>query len=84
MAAQKLCNTKFNSFVFLDLELTGNTAHNEITEISLVAVHSTAMQESQNAECTPRVVDKLVLCVTPVEKVSTLGFFLLLLVLNCK
>ena len=69
MATQEVCNTKFNSYVFLDLELTGNIGNNEITEISLVAVHSTAMQDSQNADCTPRVMDKLVLCVTPVEEV---------------
>ena len=61
--------TKINSFVFFDIETTGLKSYDKITEMCLIAVHRSAIEDDQVS--TPRVMDKLVLCVDPERELSS-------------
>ncbi|XP_072050103.1 three prime repair exonuclease 2-like [Amphiura filiformis] len=57
---------KIQSFVFLDLETTGLISPIQITELALISVHRKSMDDARARwKLTPRIVDKLVLCIDP-------------------
>ncbi|XP_041429165.1 three prime repair exonuclease 2 isoform X2 [Xenopus laevis] len=62
------------SFVFLDLEATGiNHDLPKITELCLVAVHVSSLEDPETVESEvqlPRVLDKLCLCVDPAKPIT--------------
>ena len=61
-----------NSFVFFDIETSGLYSCDRITEICLLSVHRSAIEDDRvSVSSTPRVMDKLVLCVDPVQKVTS-------------
>lgn len=57
-----MSSQKIETFIFVDMECSGFEADNKIAEIAFVAVHREAMNSTGK---TPRVLDKLVICVDP-------------------
>ncbi|XP_031552736.1 three-prime repair exonuclease 1-like [Actinia tenebrosa] len=65
-------NTSFKSFIFFDLETTGLQRPIEITELCFIAIHKKQLLlSSLNSKKTiPRLVDKMSVCVRPVQDIE--------------
>ncbi|XP_078381179.1 three prime repair exonuclease 2-like [Oculina patagonica] len=64
-------DSKFSTFIFLDLETTGLQKPVEITELSMIAVERIHLIESSKTKSIPRLLDKFTTCVRPKKEIES-------------